>query len=386
MLHSALLLKLAKLDIKGPFYDIIRSMNRENDLHVRIHDTLMGTFAPKLGVRQGDNLSPNLFKISINDLPNIFSERDDQVELDGIRISSLLYADDLTSLSTSKSGLQSCLNKLASYCENNCLSVNLKKTKVVVFCKNGRLSTDRFYYDNIEIENSTSYKYVVIIFSSSGTFSYCQTDLYKRALKAQFKLTKCFSNISPKLDTLLHLFEHIVEPIMLYGSEIWGTVNILSSKIKNADFELENLAETFLCGTLQIKFSKYISRMHKKLSNIAVLSEFGRYPLYINALVNTCKHRLLTSNSELLQSTLKESCAIANHKSLSWVACVEFLLKQIGISISEAYLPSFSSVVKRKLINRFKANLTKTLSKSSDTNQGKLRTYAYFKTIFQTEK
>ena len=49
------------------------------------------------------------------------------------------------------------------------------------------------------------------------------------------------------------------------------------------------------------------------------------------------------------------------------------------------YLPCFSPVVRRKLINRFKANLTKTLSKSSDTNQGKLRNYAYFKTIFQKE-
>ena len=167
----------------------------------------------------------------------------------------------------------------------------------MVFCKNGRLSTNRFYYDNIEIENSTSYQYLGIIFSSSGTFSYCQTDLYKRTLKAQFKLTECFfSNISPKLDTLLHPFEHTVEPIMLYGSEIWGTVNILSSKIKKADFELENLAENFLCDKLQIKFLKYISRMHKKSSNIAVLSGFGKYPLYINALVNNCKylHRLLT--------------------------------------------------------------------------------------------
>ena len=61
-------------------------------------------------------------------------------------------------------------------------------------------------------------------------------------------------------------------------------------------------------------------------------------------------------------------------------------IKQIGVSTSESYLPSFSFVVKRKLINRIKANLAKTLSKSSDTNQGKLRTYAYFKTIFQKEK
>ena len=56
--------------------------------------------------------------------------------------------------------------------------------------------------------------------------------------------------MSPKLGMLLLLFE----PIMLYGSEIWGTVNILWSKIKMADFELENLVQNFLCDKLQIKF------------------------------------------------------------------------------------------------------------------------------------
>ena len=75
---------------------------------------------------------------------------------------------------------------------------------------------------------------------------------------------------------------------MLYGSEIWSTVNILSSKIKKVDFELENLAENFLCDKLQIIFLKYISRMHKKSSNI--FSEFGNYRLFINALVNTCNY------------------------------------------------------------------------------------------------
>ena len=42
--------------------------------------------------------------------------------------------------------------------------------------------------------------------------------------------------MTPQLDTLIHLFEHTIEPIVLFGSEIWGTVNILSSKIKKADF------------------------------------------------------------------------------------------------------------------------------------------------------
>ena len=308
VLHSALLYKLVKLDINGPFKNIIEHMYQNNILHVRIQDKLTNAFEPKIGVRQGDNLSPNLFKIFINDLPDIFDKDDDQVQLDSTFISSLLYADDVMLLSTTKDGLQKCIDKLSSYCENNCLTVNLKKTKVVVFCKNGQKSNELFYYNGEELQNSSSYKYLGIIFSSSGTFSYCQSDLYNRALRAQFKMTKCFSNTTPNLDTLIHLFEHTIEPIALYGSEIWGTVNIQSSKIKKANFTLENLFENFLCDKLQIKFLKYISKISKQSVNIAVLSEFGRYPLCIKAISNTCNflQRLLTSNSELLQHAYKE--------------------------------------------------------------------------------
>ena len=117
------------------------------------------------------------------------------------------------------------------------------------------------------------------------------------------------------LSTLLHLFEHTVEPIVLYGNEIWGTLNILSSKIKKADFKFENLLENFLCETLHIKFFKYISKMGTKSRNTAVISEFGRYPLNIKVLVNTCTYfqRLLTANSESLQYAYKESFIIASH-------------------------------------------------------------------------
>ena len=324
VLHSALLYKLAKLDINGHFKNIIQHMYQDNTLYVRIQDKLTCGFKPKVGVRQGDNLSPNLFKIFINDLPDIFDKEDDQVQLENNFISSLLYADDLMLLSTSKAGLQRCIDKLASYSDDNCLTVNLKKTKIVVFCKSGKLSQECFYYNGTQIQNSTTYKYLGIMFSSSGTFSYCQSDLYKRALRAQFKLSECFSSLTPKLDTFTHLFEHTIEPIVLYGSEIWGTVNILSSKIKKADFNLEQLFEHFLCDKLQIKFLKYISKMNKKSTNIVILSEFGRYPLCIKVISNTCNflQRLLTTDSALLKNAYKESCLIASREKISWTAYV----------------------------------------------------------------
>ena len=162
--------------------------------------------------------------------------------------------------------------------------------------------------------------------------------------------------MTPKLDTLIHLFEYTVEPVVLYGSKIWGTVNILSSKTKKADFSLEHLFENFLCDKLQIKFLKYISKINKKSANLAVLSEFGRYPLCIKVITNTCKflQRLLTTNSVLLQGAYKESSLIANNEKMSWVACVEFILKHIGVSSKLAYHQHFSSIVKTNLINRLK--------------------------------
>ena len=135
-------------------------------------------------------------------------------------------------LSTSEAGLQRCIHKKASYSEDNCLTVNLKKTKIGVFCKSGKLLKEIFYFNGTEIQNSSSYKYLGILFSSSGTFSYCQSDLYKRDLKAQFKLTKCFSNMTPKLDTLIHLFEHTVEPVVLYGSKYGEQLTFYHQKLK----------------------------------------------------------------------------------------------------------------------------------------------------------
>ena len=117
VLHSALLYRLSQIDIRGPFYYVIKSMYTSNNLHIRIGNKLTKSFIPELGVRQGDNLSPNLFKILINELPDMFNSEDDQVYLNNEPLSCVLYADDLVLLSSSQRGPQNCLNKLATFCD-----------------------------------------------------------------------------------------------------------------------------------------------------------------------------------------------------------------------------------------------------------------------------
>lgn len=73
VLHSALLYRLQQLGIQGCFYSVIKNMYMENSVSVNLQNKLTKSFVPRVGVRQGDNLSPNLFKILINDLPTIFN-------------------------------------------------------------------------------------------------------------------------------------------------------------------------------------------------------------------------------------------------------------------------------------------------------------------------
>ena len=84
--------------------------------------TLLQTY---IGVRQGDNLSPILFKIFINDLVDSFDESCKPVTLNSLNLNRLLYADDLVLMSETADGLQICIDKLYDYCENMGLQINI---------------------------------------------------------------------------------------------------------------------------------------------------------------------------------------------------------------------------------------------------------------------
>ena len=172
-------------------------------------------------------------------------------------------------------------------CVSNCLRVNLKKTKVVIFQQEGRAPIFFFFCNGELVEIADSYKYVRIMFSSKCTFSHCQDDLYKMALKAQFKLTKSFMDTNISIISSIHLFDHTIKPVALYGSEIWGTINTNSSIINNVDYSIDKSFTNIPCDKLQIKFLKFILHVntHKKASNDAVLWELGRHPLYVYVLI-----------------------------------------------------------------------------------------------------
>ena len=388
--HYGLLYKLRKAGISDHFYTVIKNMYQNTYLSVKVNnDFSTNWFSSKTGVRQGDNLSPTLFKLFINEIPSKFDSSCCPVDLDSKYINCLLYADDLILLSETADGLQHCLDILFSYCKKWGLEVNLKKSKVLVFNNTGRLMSTKFMYNSNYLENVRKYTYLGVSFSISGNFTDAKHELYCKGLKAFFKYLKCFDGHKPKLKTLIHVFDHTVKPILMYGSEIWGYFP--SQKLINNDEYFYKLCSDNPIEKLHIKFCKYLLGVKKRSTNIAVTGELGRYPLFLEIIFNMIKYwiRLKSSDNILLKGAFSVSQALCNEGKQSWVDCIQTVFKYFNIdpNLVQNLKTNLKKYIFNKLHNKYNFHWQRKLSADKSKKHGgnKLRTYRRFKKKFCME-
>ena len=98
-------------------------------------------------------------------------------------------------------------------------------------------------------------------FSASGIFSYGQNDIFNKARKATFKVTKLITSAEPSVKTSLHLYDHLIKPILLYGCEIWGVFKTNSKAYKKDDtFLFPSIYKNSLADKSQVSFLKIYFR------------------------------------------------------------------------------------------------------------------------------
>jgi hypothetical protein len=127
---------LEGLGISGQILECLRSMYRQDQacLH-HLEEGLTPTFFCHIEVKQGCPLSSLLFGLFIDGLEKLLNalEGDTPPMLGQLDVHLLLYADDLALMSHTLAGLQKQLDILQAFCCERQLTVNVKKTKVVVF-------------------------------------------------------------------------------------------------------------------------------------------------------------------------------------------------------------------------------------------------------------
>ena len=179
VIHTGIKLKLLDIGVGSLFYNIIKNMYSVSKSCIKVNNEISDSFLLKIGVKQGDNLIPNLFNIFINDLSKYLQSSGDAVLLNDRPVNCLMYADDIVLLSTSPQGLQTKLDILKQYCNDWCLTVNTNKTKVLIFNKAGKHIKHTFNFNDSQLECVNRYKYLGIHFCASGSFYFAQEELYK---------------------------------------------------------------------------------------------------------------------------------------------------------------------------------------------------------------
>ena len=142
----------------------------------------MTTASTITNIIKGCGLSPLLFNLFINKLPEIFDRACDPVKLGNLEVNSLLWADDLVLLSSSGTGLQESINKTFSFYQNLGLDINTKKTKVMIFNCGGKICKDFvFLAGGSQIDIVDNYQYLGIKLKPSGSMQLATDELFTKA-------------------------------------------------------------------------------------------------------------------------------------------------------------------------------------------------------------
>ena len=139
---------------------------------VKYDNELRNDFDSYLGVRQGEYLSPYLFSMYLNDIEDEFYlQGSEGIDVGSIKLFLILHADDITIFAETVEGLQKGLDILGSYCNRWKITVNIEKTKIMMFRKGGILSHDmRLLYNDQEMEKAKSFSYLGIVFTPGVLF------------------------------------------------------------------------------------------------------------------------------------------------------------------------------------------------------------------------
>ena len=100
-----------------------------------------------------------------------------------------MYADDLVLISRTKEGLQRQIDSLCNYCKKWKLSINIKKTKSMVFNRGNNLIKTVFNVGSTPIENVKTFKYLGFTISAKNcSFQQTIDDLTLKANRAMYAI------------------------------------------------------------------------------------------------------------------------------------------------------------------------------------------------------
>ena len=270
-----------------------------------------------------------LFNLFLNDLPESFNSSCDPIRIGKTEVSCLLYVDDLSILSETETGHRASINELHSYAKKWQLSVNIKKTKIMVFNKMGRHYSLSILLGSQIINSCLEYDYLGTTFTPTGSFKLAKKSLYKKAYYSFLNDINIESGA--QISTMKKLFHTLVKPILLCNCDVWGS--FLNPRSQASDYFISDMFDDrYYNEVFFYKSCKDLLGVHSRSSNDAVRGELGMHPLNVYIYKQIVKFYFHLIDISKQSPVIREECEnLVNNGKPSWIATVFNLLSLADI-------------------------------------------------------
>eukprot|EP00121_Abeoforma_whisleri_P015578 Awhi_evm1s14341 len=238
--------QLYKGGVQGKMFRMIQEIYKNNNSVVNVDDLDSDEFGISMGVRQGDVFSPFLFAIFINGLIKEIKNLGIPLDEDELNymVHCLLYADDCVLIAKNTEDMKKLLDCLNGFCKKWRIDINSKKSATL----------------ELGLPINNSYKYLGVYVNDKWNWNthvnYVNKKVKKKLEAIRLPILRN-SNLGTKAK--LTVWNTMIKPIVLYGSEIWWT----------------NKTQLLVLERLQLKAAKWILGCCDKTINEVVLRECG---------------------------------------------------------------------------------------------------------------
>uniref|UniRef100_A0A669C5X4 Reverse transcriptase domain-containing protein n=1 Tax=Oreochromis niloticus TaxID=8128 RepID=A0A669C5X4_ORENI len=213
--HSILMNKLERYGIRGIAYKWMKSYLDDRYQYVEINNVKSNQLKVTCGVPQGSVLGPKLFILYINDICSVSK-----------LLKCVLFADDTTLYCSGKdleqllTTVEKELNILKNWFDVNKLSLNIKKTKLIIFGTRQMKNVSKIRVNGIEIERVFENKFLGVLIDDKLSWKSHINHVTTKMSKTIAILYKTKHVLNKK--SLYTLYCSLLLPYMTYCLEIWG--------------------------------------------------------------------------------------------------------------------------------------------------------------------
>lgn len=216
---------LANQNIQNKYIKIIKHIYENSEANIKLDIPSTSNFKLERGVKQGDPMSPKLFNAVLEEIFKSLKWSSLGLNIDGLRLSNLRFADDVVLMSESNTDLLQMVKELKLASAKSGLKINKEKTKILSNSEDSNFTIDDWHLEKVE-----GFKYLEQILAFKNKSDKEIDERISAAWRSFWTLKRLL--ISDL--TLFHkrkLMDSVILPVSTYGAQSWTLKASTTKKI-----------------------------------------------------------------------------------------------------------------------------------------------------------